>query len=417
MASHLALLAAVAVGAAWAGSYTHPFRVQRTYAVGPTTWTTGTLLLASVRGGFWSMRLETKPSEPIWPGFRPRPPGPWTVADAPDGGWVERLPRDLAGEGTLGFHAHRRRREFAVRTPTGRQVTAVEEHRVHRVSYVGILSALLVWPAALGIAGGLKAVRERQRRRGPSRPATDDATAGGFGRRFGEFTALACLLLAGVGAWQWVRGVRATTLIAREDVQYDAGGRYSLRGPPSPPGRVTRSLEVNAVGWELARVTENGGPTATPAGGPFPREVSRRLLVETTGPGAKWLDDFGPGARRFLGFGFGRERPVPTSAVTPGTSGAGATWEDVIEAEERRVQLGLPPPPPPPRVRDGWVVRVPHWAVVAGFGAVPVGYAVARLRAYRGRRRPGSCAGCGYDLRATPDRCPECGLAVAVEAS
>lgn len=38
---------------------------------------------------------------------------------------------------------------------------------------------------------------------------------------------------------------------------------------------------------------------------------------------------------------------------------------------------------------------------------------VARPRVREELRRRGRCQSCGYDLRATPGRCPECGEAAA----
>jgi hypothetical protein len=57
------------------------------------------------------------------------------------------------------------------------------------------------------------------------------------------------------------------------------------------------------------------------------------------------------------------------------------------------------------------VVAVPWWLPALLFTIAP---AVAFRGARRARRarwaaRVGHCASCGYDLRASPDRCPECG--------
>jgi hypothetical protein len=55
--------------------------------------------------------------------------------------------------------------------------------------------------------------------------------------------------------------------------------------------------------------------------------------------------------------------------------------------------------------------EVPLWAVAAvSLAAAPAARVLAR-RAGRGVA-DGHCVGCGYDLRATPGRCPECGRAV-----
>jgi hypothetical protein len=58
-----------------------------------------------------------------------------------------------------------------------------------------------------------------------------------------------------------------------------------------------------------------------------------------------------------------------------------------------------------------WAVRVPYWTIAA-LKLVPHGFVVTRgLRALRSLdwNRAGRCADCGYDLRASGERCPECG--------
>jgi hypothetical protein len=50
-------------------------------------------------------------------------------------------------------------------------------------------------------------------------------------------------------------------------------------------------------------------------------------------------------------------------------------------------------------------LRLPYWIPTLLFGLPPAVTYVRRRR----RRKPGHCRHCGYDLRASPERCPECG--------
>jgi len=59
-----------------------------------------------------------------------------------------------------------------------------------------------------------------------------------------------------------------------------------------------------------------------------------------------------------------------------------------------------------------WVTILPWLWPVATFGTFALIFAVIQLRkshTLRIRRKQGYCPICGYDLRVTPDRCPECG--------
>ena len=75
-----------------------------------------------------------------------------------------------------------------------------------------------------------------------------------------------------------------------------------------------------------------------------------------------------------------------------------------IEYNYSREPQGLPTDPWEGTI---WFV-VPWWLICVTFALPPLcalGVYLTRLRAIQ----PGHCRVCGYDLRATPGRCPECG--------
>jgi hypothetical protein len=60
-------------------------------------------------------------------------------------------------------------------------------------------------------------------------------------------------------------------------------------------------------------------------------------------------------------------------------------------------------------------VWFPHWFLALLFSIFPALHSRATIRS-RSRQR-GHCTQCGYDLRATPGRCPECGAVPAATAA
>jgi hypothetical protein len=58
---------------------------------------------------------------------------------------------------------------------------------------------------------------------------------------------------------------------------------------------------------------------------------------------------------------------------------------------------------------NSWVAGMPLWEFVPVMVLLPVVWMILLIRRWR-EIRPGCCPRCGYDLRASNERCPECGM-------
>jgi hypothetical protein len=60
------------------------------------------------------------------------------------------------------------------------------------------------------------------------------------------------------------------------------------------------------------------------------------------------------------------------------------------------------------RTEHNVLLDIPHWYFIIISCILPIWFTV-RLARQHHRKQSGFCLKCGYDLRATPNRCPECG--------
>lgn len=206
------------------------------------------------------------------------------------------------------------------------------------------------------------------------------------------FCLLSLLVCLGAG-WLWWRG----RTIA-DDVAYATVGRLFLADAgPGGAGLLCVGRWPHPTRWRRITRRTHRGPSVSPW----------TMVIGVGFPGT-WNADW---AWPWVGVG--------------GENGAADVW--IVADDPGR--LWEPPAPPTPDEELAGCPQgpLPYWSVSVRWPTLAVATAVPPLLwlatfgrrnwVRRRRRAAGQCQVCGYDLRASPGRCPECGAVQAPPAA
>lgn len=325
----------------------------------------GQIQLNFSRGGLWILHLYTYRR-----GTPPPPtvlfePAYWTLS-TPDPSWLERLSATQTGPIRYGFASHLRHAEHEFplidkRTGQRTQAILIEEERITRIPLLAIIVPLLILPGVWL----RRAIRKYRRT-----PASGRRPFANSARRLFTALAAASTLAFAFTLRQNLRPANDQTIIGCESSEWS--GSESV---------VVHALAMNSDGWQIYRISNDSDPHMSDRA---------RHVIGIFDP--RFAPSFSPPAltgSTFLGLAFEREDSL--QSFSPSVSPFNRT-------SRRRV---------------GWIAAIPSWALFVTLALLPTAWILFRWlphrrRAYR--RKHGLCQVCGYDLRASPAQCPECGL-------